>query len=234
MSGVTGALPAPSGPFRIGRTSAHWVDRSRIEPLSPNHEYRELIVDIWYPADASGGSPALYIDTAPFERVLGASGFKEYFGEAFSVIEQGVRTHAMIDAPVAASVKRCPVLIFSPGGGMIRQVYAAQMEALASHGYIVAAISHPYDAILTVLPDGQYIRYDSKRWPATPSAEGEANQTQLEWHARDIRFVLDELTRSQHTTSSTLPVARHLDLEQVGAFGHSFGGHSRSACMSNR
>jgi predicted dienelactone hydrolase len=37
------------------------------------------------------------------------------------------------------------VLIFSPGGGMGREVYAAQPEDLASHGYVAAAISHPYE-----------------------------------------------------------------------------------------
>jgi hypothetical protein len=32
---------------------------------------------------------------------------------------------------------------------MISEVYSAQMEDLASHGYVVASITHPYDAVLT-------------------------------------------------------------------------------------
>jgi len=30
---------------------------------------------------------------------------------------------------------------------MVREVYAAQLSDLASHGFIVAAITHPYDGI---------------------------------------------------------------------------------------
>ena len=40
---------------------------------------------------------------------------------------------------------------------------------LARHGYVVAAISHPYDAIVTVFPDGSRIVYDQNRWPKPPS-----------------------------------------------------------------
>jgi hypothetical protein len=132
-------------------------------------------------------------------------------------------------------MKRSPVLIFSPGGGMVREVYAAQLEDLASHGYVVAAISHPYDAIVTVLSDGRHINYDQKRWPTTPSFEGESNLNQLEWHTDDIRFVLDELSRSNEINSSSLPFAGHLDLSQAGAFGHSFGGIAAApACQEDQ
>jgi predicted dienelactone hydrolase len=54
--------------------------------------------------------------------------------------------------------------------------------------------------------------------------EGEANLNQLAWHANDIRFVLDELSHENVSSSSALPFAGHLDLSHVGAFGHSFGG----------
>lgn len=115
---------------------------------------------------------------------------------------------------------------------MVREAYAAQLGDLASHGYVVAAISHPYDAIATVYPDGRTILYNSKRWPAIPSVEGEVNLNQLEWHARDIRFVLDELWRSQRTGSPAAPFARELDLTRVGAFWHSFGGEAAArACQ---
>ncbi len=219
------ALPPPTGPFGVGRVTAHWTDTSRVEPLAPNHESRELMVDIWYPAESSDGAAAEYLDAAAFERALGVDGFRKQFGGASEAIKAGVvRTHAVGGAPFAHSAKSGPVLVFSPGGGMVREVYAAQLEDLASHGYIVAAISHTYDAIVTLFPEGRYVVYSSKRWPKPPSFEGEANLNQLEWHANDIRFVLDELSRSNETGSSTLPFAGHLDLARVGAFGHSFGG----------
>jgi Predicted dienelactone hydrolase len=118
---------------------------------------------------------------------------------------------------------------------MVREVYSAQFEDLASHGYVVAAISHPYDAIVTIFPDGRPVTYSDKRWPTVPSMEGEANLNQLEWHANDIRFVLDELSRANLAGSSGLPFAGHLDFTHVGAFGHSFGGIAAAhACQLDR
>lgn len=228
-------LPAPTGPFAVGKITAHWTDESRIEPLSPNHEPRELMVDIWYPAESSNGVPVAYLDTAAYERALGDEGFRNQFGNASETIKEGVRTHAVAGAPYSPSAGLSPVLIFSPGGGMVREVYAAQLEDLASHGYVVAAISHPYDAIVTIFPDGRQIAYSSQRWPKPPSLEGEANLNQLEWHANDIRFVLDELSRANVTGPTALPFGGHLDLDHVGAFGHSFGGIAAAhACQIDR
>ena len=117
---------------------------------------------------------------------------------------------------------------------MVKEQYTAQLEDLASHGYVVVAITHTYDGIATVFPDGRTVVYDSKRWPRIPSFEGELNLNQLEWHARDIRFVIDELAR-RNQDLSRLPFAGHLDLTRIGAFGHSFGGMAAAhACQIDR
>lgn len=213
--------PLPTGSFAVGKVTAHWVDDSRIEPLSPSHDPRELMVDIWYPAE-SNSIRADYMDVPGYEKALSVDGFQSFFREASESLKQGTRTHAFASAPYAHTAKPAPLLIFSPGGGMVREVYTAQFEDLASHGYVVASVSHPYDAIVTLLPDGKQIAFSQQRWPKQPSLEGEANLNQLEWHANDIRFVLDELTHAD--SGSSLPIAGHLDLTQVGAFGHSFGG----------
>jgi predicted dienelactone hydrolase len=230
-------LPAPTGDLALGRVTVCWKDESRIEPLSPKSDPRELMVDIWYPADSvPGGAPAEYLDVAAFERALGADGLRKQLGGAYDAVRAGtVRTHAVAGAPFAHSIKRSPVLIFSPGGGMVRELYAAQLEDLASHGYVVAAISHTYDAFATVFPWGANILYTSKRWPTPPSFEGEANLNQLEWHTEDIRFVLNQLSRSDEPGLRSLPFAGHLDLARVGAFGHSFGGMAAAhACQGDR
>jgi hypothetical protein len=92
-------LPAPTGPFAVGKITAHWTDESRIEPLSPNHEPRELMVDIWYPAEPSNGVPVAYLDTAAYQRALGDDGFRNQFGNLSETIKEGVRTHAVAGAP---------------------------------------------------------------------------------------------------------------------------------------
>lgn len=232
----TGRLPAPTGPLRIGRVTVRWIDQSRIEPLSARSDPRELMVDIWYPADPGDGPAAAYLDAAAFERALGSEGLRNRLGGAYDAVKAGtVRTHASIGAAFTHSIKRSPVLIFSPGGGMARELYTAQLEDLASHGYVIAAISHTYDAFAVVFPDGTGILHSSKRWPATPSFEGEANFNQLEWHANDIRFVLDQLSLLNIPGAASLPFAGHLDLQRVGAFGHSFGGIAAAhACQGDQ
>jgi len=227
----TSALPAVTGLYGVGRVTIEWTDRSRMEPLAADHGYRTLVVDIWYPADATSGAQAAYLDVAAFERAIGAAGTRRQLAPAYDVIKEGlVQTHAAVNAPFARSIARAPVLIFSPGGGMVREVYAAQLTDLASHGFIVAAITHPYDGIVTVYHDGHTVTYDAKRWPAMPSIEGEWNLNQLDWHSRDIRFVLDKLSEP----NNRLPYAGHIDVRHVGAFGHSFGGVAAAqSCQSD-
>jgi len=233
---ISAVLPAPTGPFAVGRVTVEWVDRSRIEPLSPDHGYRVLMVDIWYPADSSAGAAAPYLDASAFERAIGAPGLRRQLGGAYEAVREGrVQTHAVAGAPFSRSIARAPVLAFSPGGGLVREVYAAQIEDLVSHGYVVAAISHPYDAIVTVYSDGHAVVYDAARWPTVPSFEGEWNLNQLDWHARDIRFVLDELERADRIQATELPFAGHLDFARIGVLGHSFGGVAAAyACETDR
>lgn len=181
-------------------------------------------MDVWYPADPSaskGIATAEYLKLIALEHEIGADALKKQLGASYDVIKAGgVVTHAVAGAPFASALRRSPVLIFSPGGGMLKELYSSQLEDLASHGYVVAAITHSYDGFLTLFPDGSHIAYDSRRWPKQPSLEGEANLNQLEWHTDDVRAVLDELSRP----ASNSPFSGRLDLARVGAFGHSFGG----------
>jgi predicted dienelactone hydrolase len=51
-------FPHPTGPYAIGTLTYHWVDASRSDILNadPNAR-RELMVQVWYPADAHPASP---------------------------------------------------------------------------------------------------------------------------------------------------------------------------------
>lgn len=235
-------LPRPTGPLSIGKVTLHWTDRSRAEPLDPAHSARELMVDVWYPADRTTGSTTDYFDRSAFSDARNTERLKGYYRNAYDVVKAGlVQTHAVRGAPFAQSVGRSPVLIFSHGGGEASDSYTAQIEDLASHGYVVAAISHTYDAVLTNFPDVRRIPIAPQRWPpftetvieGTPPLRG-ANPEQWRWWAEDIRFVIDELTSSA-TRSSPLPFAGRLDLSRIGAFGHSAGGEAAAtACQLDR
>jgi predicted dienelactone hydrolase len=227
-------LPHPTGPFGIGRVTLVCIDNSRVEPLDPNRSPRRIVVDVWYPADQvepTESRRAKYLAVEEIERAIGPEGLKKQLGRSYGAVKAGVLTRALVEAPFAKPVRSSPVLIFSPGGGMIRELYSSQLQDLASHGYVVAALTHTYDGFLTVFPDGSHVAFDGKRWPATPSIEGEVNLNQLEWHTDDMRIVLDELNGA----ASGLPFAGRLDFTRVGAFGHSFGGIAAAhACQTDQ
>lgn len=138
-----GGLPAPTGRFPVGKVTLLREDASRLEPLDATAALRRSMVSVWYPAEPSAPQErsSEYLDVAAFKRLLGARGTRKHLRAAYSVIRPGwVTTCLMEQAPFARSLRVAPVLLFSPGQGMIRDLYTAQMEDLASHGYIVAAM----------------------------------------------------------------------------------------------
>ena len=63
------ALPAPTGPYAVGRAAYDWVDPAREDPFVAPGTRRELLVWVWYPAaPAPGAAPALYL-LEPFARL---------------------------------------------------------------------------------------------------------------------------------------------------------------------
>jgi predicted dienelactone hydrolase len=233
-------LPAPTGPFGIGRVTVYWTDSARIEPLATDGRHRELRLDVWYPAEHQDGPRAQYLDAVAFHQALGADGVRALLGRrASDLVKAGrVQTQAVESAAFARSLKRSPLLIFSHGMGTVTQIHTAQIEDLASHGYVVAAITHTYDAWLTVFPDGRSVAFERTRREAAGSSQDQRiayENTRVEWWANDIRFVLDELVRQNRVRSPAMPFAGHLDLKRVGALGHSVGGRAAArACQLDR
>jgi predicted dienelactone hydrolase len=92
---------------------------------------------------------------------------------------------------------------------------------LASRGYVVVALSHPYDAPVSVLADGRIVG------AATRELMGAAPQPdmaqQVDVRAADSSFVLDQLSRLAEIEAHS-PLVGHLDLRHVGIIGHSVGG----------
>jgi predicted dienelactone hydrolase len=234
------ALPPPTGPYPVGRITYHWTDSARADILAPNPAARrELVVDVWYPAQAATGQTAAdYLpDFAALQRAVGDAGLRAEFGPAYEALMAGrVRTHSVENAPFARRLGRCPVLIFSHGFGVLSRTYTAQLEDLASQGYVVAAIAHTYETMATVFPDGRAVPFASEPWKASRTTEESSMAYQddrMKSWAADIRFVLDELKREDRRRPGRAPFAGHLDLRRVGAFGHSAGGRAAALACRN-
>jgi dienelactone hydrolase len=206
------ALPPPSGRVAVGTVSQRWVDASRPDPFLSGKR-RELMVQLWYPSrHTSGSRPARYLPARTarvFERVLGIS----------TPVFERIGVHAWTGARVASG--RYPVVLFSPGFGTTRAMYTALLEDLASHGFVVLAIDHPYDAAIVEFPGGRLVpqRLDDD----TPAAR----YRDLRIRIADVRFVLDRLPR----LNARGRLAGRLDLRRIGMFGHSLGGAAAAEVM---
>lgn len=213
-------LPPPEGPYAIGTSVHHWTDAKRGDPFTgAPADRREILVQVWYPAvPVPGGRPAPYIDDgaalAPLGRLLGLPGF--IFGHLPSV-----KTNAVADAPVATGAGRFPVVIFSHGRAGYRQHNTVLMEHLASRGYVVAAIDHPYAAAGVRFPDGRLVLLDPRM------VDRAFIDSRIPDLARDVGFALDQLAGLE----AHGPLAGRLDLSRVGMMGVSLGGETTAlAC----
>jgi dienelactone hydrolase len=222
-------LPAPTGPFPVGRSIYDWLDPATPDSLSPvPGARRELLVWIWYPAaTAPAAAPAAYLPAAPPKPPL-----------LFRLLTRDpskVHGHSLCDPDVSPRQPSYPVVILRGGASLEVSNYSTLAEDLASHGYIVVGLDAPYRTLHVAFPDGRVIARTPANNPELYSGAEfttRANQLLAAWTA-DMSFVLDRLAALNASDTSRKFTGR-LDLQHVGAFGHSFGGaQSAQFCQTD-
>lgn len=156
-------FPEPSGRYAVGTTVVQWTDSARPEEATADPgDRRTVVVQLWYPAQESPAEAARarYLGRTEREARLVARGVADHLGVPGLLLDEvpRARTHAVPGAAVAAGGERFPLVLFSPGLGGVRTQNTAWAEELASRGYVVAAVDHPYDSAAVVLADGRVIR----------------------------------------------------------------------------
>jgi hypothetical protein len=207
-------LPTPTGPFDIGTVSYYWVDEARGEVFTPldQDDKREIIVRFWYPATVEpDATPELYLENDPaWQMMIDMTGHKaEWIMSPDELV--ATETHAYANALVSDAQDTYPVLVFTHGWVMMAEYYTTLLEDLASHGYIVAGITHPYASAPVTLQDGRVANF-------VPD-----NRKAVESSYADQIFVLDQLEVLNVDDPLGLFVGR-LDLDRLGIWGHSLGG----------
>ncbi len=170
-------LPAPTGTFAVGTTSWVVTDPVRRETFTGGAQRRRIKVVAWYPARARSTDIAPYLREGVAEARVFAALFKQ--PDAFDSLGS-VATHGMIDAVPRSTGGRFPVLLFSHGYTGIPSSYTALLEDLASHGYAVFSIIHPYEATAVTLGDGALPMVDGNGAFLPPTQEVFA-----EWSSED-------------------------------------------------
>lgn len=215
-------LPPPAGPYAVGSQTYRWIDPARAEEATADStDRRNVIVQAWYPAAAGGTGRTIYIDGLG-RLPARVSLLPRFLFRHFDRID----THAAPQAPLAES-RPWPVVLFLPGYGAPRAAYSGLVADLASRGYVVLAIDHPYEGAVTELADGRIATTVEHLLP------GERNripfmQRRLAVRIGDVRFVLDQLARQGVLEP---PLAGRLDLDHVAIAGHSFGGAAAALAM---
>ena len=216
-------IPTPSGEFGVGTFSYEMVDESRKEIYSGKDEARRYMIQIWYPADVNPTDKrAPWMENAE----IFAPAIATYIDLPSFFLDHLTLTDipAYSNADVAVSEKLFPIIFFSHGWNGFNSQNAGQALELASRGYVVVGMQHTYGAVTTVFPDGTIAPNNPKALPANgrePNYEDVARILVDQW-AGDMKDTLDFLTEANSDESS--PFVGKLDLERVGAYGHSTGG----------
>ena len=203
------SLPDPTGNFDVGTVVCDFTDNNRIETLSKEEgKSREIAIQFWYPTDQTGA-----------EHVYEISG-----------------------APVSTSQKSYPVVIFSHGAFGVRKSNASTFRELASHGYIVASIDHTYQAFYTSFANGKGIPISTEFLNNAIKVQSdnlgvdetfEITHDWLELRTADIELVIDSLKSGNLGAEGDL-LNGHMDLTQIGLFGHSLGGAAAAQVCRER
>ena len=208
-------LNKPTGPYPVGTRTFYFVDPNRKEshPGAPAIQ-REVVAQLWYPSATASWKHAMY-------RM-----WKET--DPRSTYQAVLPVDSLEGAPLANG--RFPVVLFNHAWRGFRNRSTCTAQELASYGFVVIGVGHPWNAAVMQLHDGRIAdgraQVDLGDYIGPPTLTLEQHQalaaSEMRIQVDDDRFLLDELTRLDQSSAS--PLAGHLDLTHVGAYGHSFGG----------
>lgn len=126
--------------------------------------------------------------------------------------------------PATEKEERFPLVVFSHGAfGYRMSNYSTYME-LASNGYVVCSVEHPYHAIFSELEDGQIIMADKDfindvfrvNEEGMPEEEVFAlNRPWINLRTEDMNFVLDRIEEECGRETADLPF-RLADTQRTG------------------
>jgi len=238
------SVAKPTGAYSVASRYIYLKDETREEDITViSNDKRELMIKVWYPSSAKNDQPEKYLESVERE------GFALKYGlpsNAFAYLK-GVDTNTFPNLTPAKGI--FPVLIFSPGYYTPASGYYTILEELVSHGFIIFNINHTYETMGTEFPDGRKVFFDNEYSTTTAWSDemgkaveqyGNAQKktekrlatktmvdvydgsVKVKRWAADIQSLLNNL--EMWNQEQTFFLTEQLDLNRLGAFGHSQGG----------
>lgn len=210
-------FPEPEGEFKVNFRSYELVDRSRLDPYNKTH-LRRLMISRFDPVSKKACKETHEVRYMPARTAKIVNQDLEYYYN----FPKGVVERARLQVCKSGGAEHShplnvPLLIFSPGHNSTRLAHSGMAQQVASRGYTVLTVDHPYDALAVEFPDGDLVRVGE--FPDLDSY-----RRAVEVRVDDIFFLLESLRLPKLTP-------RRPD-QRVGIFGHSLGGNTAGTVMA--
>jgi acetyl esterase/lipase len=163
----------------------------------------------------------------------------ETFNQTGSMREVNVEFWYPKDAQAGAQY---PLVIFSHGTGGMKSSNTSTFTNLASSGYVVCSIDHPYHSLFTLDAQRKMTLIDRPYMQSYLNLSGgkydaaTVFQLESEWMAlrtADINFVVDTVI-AQARTAQPGTLYALIDPRKIGLMGHSLGGEAAAAVARER
>ena len=208
--------------YQIGVRDFAWTDSIRYDAAT--EAARTILIRVWYPTDSTGFSVGRFHPNSG----LFSSEISEQYGIPEPVIKRlsNSITKSLKDAPISLVNDAYPVLLFSHGMNGSRVQNTAHMEYLAGNGFVVFGIEHTGTSSGTVLADGAQSGYHR----FTGMIRDSFSDTLVVTWSDDQLFVLKMIDSLKAT--GKVELFTNLNTEQIGLFGHSYGGHTSTYTLA--
>ncbi|KAI1800382.1 hypothetical protein F4811DRAFT_33624 [Daldinia bambusicola] len=205
------SLPSPTGPYQVGVRKYAIDYYNDHDPVAPNNVSTAFLATIFYPTlQKPEGAPKPYLnpETAAF--------FEQnwhYSNGTLSSITSTVQDGAPFLEPESAT-DGLPTILFGPGGGGPPvEGNTILLSELASHGYAIIGIDHPFEQ--------PFIRY--------PNGTGVVgiDLDKIDIDLSDIynmRLEDNSVFLNDHLPEFVQTLKLPLSTTKLGAFGYSLGG----------
>jgi hypothetical protein len=216
-------LLKPTGQYNVGFEDFHWLvksicpdpnfDGNNQKDFSPNNKNfcREMMVRVYYPSDMQSQFNTPYYQSFIKEQQKSLNAIPDIPKEQIEQLNQ-LKIYSIPKAPIIRG-KIFPVLLFSPGFGCPAQLYENTISEIVSHGYIVIGINSLFINAVE-LPNGHVVE------PAHLKNPAQMESMIIPLLIKDLSNVLDQI----HYFRNSSPIFNAMDLNHIGAFGHSIGG----------
>jgi hypothetical protein len=192
--------PYPKGRFQVGTRYLFLEDSTRPDKCSDApDDHRWISVMAFYPAAPRRGAKPVPYGDDEFNRSMVKGGFLD----STYINEVALQPSASFqDAPFESSGAPWPILIFSSSGVMTANVFLC--EELASQGYVVLVVGHPYWCEFYFDEEGDLFYFDKTNKYYTAM-----------WEEEDATLTKETKERITRATDGTEKFAVYKELNDI-------------------